>query len=166
MYSQFENIELRSYEASDRAAVFELLQFLPVLYPNGDAWLDKRLGEILNGRGRCTLARRPGQIVGITIETPKNLKSIKLSTIFVHHDFRARGIGTSLLASRVSEWRRESARQCYVTADFRIAEQLRSFLGRFSFEERAFLRNRYGEGRHEVVFCWTSERDQQHLRSD
>ena len=160
MYSQFRNIELRSYEASDRAAVFELLEFLPVLYPKGHEWLDKRLGEVLNGRGRCTLAHRPGRIVGITIETPKTQTSIKLSTIFVHHDFRASGIGTSLLASRVALWRRESARQCYVTADFRIAEQLRSFLARFSFKERAFLRNRYGKGRHEVVFCWTSDFDQ------
>lgn len=147
-------ITVRPFEASDRSEVFRLLDFLPTLYPRGFQWLDRRLDDVLDRKARCLLVGGSRRIAGIIIETPKASGTVKLSTIYVHQDFRGQGIGKALLVNTCDHWRAESVRNCYVTADYRVAKDLGSLLAQFSFEETAFLRNRYGDGRHEVVFSW------------
>jgi ribosomal protein S18 acetylase RimI-like enzyme len=144
----------RPYRSLDRDAVFQLLDFLPALYPRGFQWLDARLEEVLEGKARCTLIEMCTQIAGISIETPKARRTVKLSTIFVHPLFRGYGVGTALLTNCCGRWRDESIQRCYVTVDFKIARDLGNLLRRFSFEQTALIENRYGEGRHEVVFSW------------
>jgi hypothetical protein len=143
---------LLPYELSDREQVFSLLSFLPTLYPGGYEWLDRRLEEVLLGAARCTLARVSRRIAGIAIETPKGNGIVKLSTIFVDPKFRHRRIGTALLRNCTNLWRLDSIENCYITADHRIAPDLSPLLAKFSFKEKSVISNRYGPGRHEVVF--------------
>ncbi len=150
---------LRPYEAADRGNVFKLLSFLPTLYPGGFEWLDRRLEEVLKGKGRCTLIKVSGRIAGITIEAPKTARTVKLSTIFVDAHFRGQHIGNALLANCCNRWQQEHVKSCYVTADYRIARDLSPLLGQFSFKETTLIMNRYGQGRHEVVFLRNSDRD-------
>jgi len=150
---------LRPYEAADRGNVFNLLSFLPTLYPRSFEWLERRLEEVLKGKGRCTLIKLSGRIAGITIEAPKTARTVKLSTIFVDAHFRGQHVGTALLANCCNRWRQELIKSCYVTADYRIARDLSHLLRQFSFKETALIRNRYGPGRHEVVFLRNSDRD-------
>jgi GNAT superfamily N-acetyltransferase len=139
--------------------VFKLLGFLPALYPGSFEWLDRRLEQILEGKGRCTVVNLSGRIAGITIESPKTARTVKLSTIFVDAHFRGRRVGTALLADCCNRWRQELVKSCHVTADYRIARDLSPLLKQFSFKETAMLMNRYGPGRHEVVFLRNSDRD-------
>jgi GNAT superfamily N-acetyltransferase len=149
---------LRHYHANDRSRVFQLLSFLPTLYPGGFAWLDGRLREVLDGKARCTLAVKRSEILGITIETPKSAHCVKLSTVFVRPEYRGGGVGRALLNACHDHWQRDSISRCYVTADYRVADHLGKLLRPFCFERTCLVQNRYGEGRDEVIFCWDSAR--------
>jgi GNAT superfamily N-acetyltransferase len=152
------NVTLRHYQSRDRSQVLRLLSFLPELYPDGFAWLDRRLTGVVDGKARCTLAVKGEEILGITIETPKGHRSVKLSTIFVHPRFRGMGVGTLLMQGCSERWQRDSILHCHVTADHRVADSLEKVLRHFSFEKIAVVNDRYGEGRHEVVFSWYADK--------
>jgi GNAT superfamily N-acetyltransferase len=151
-------VYLRRFQSGDRTQVLRLLSFLPDLYPGGSVWLDSRLNDVVDGKARCTLALRGEIILGITIETPKGCQAVKLSTIFVHPRFRGIGIGKLLMQVCSEQWQRDSILHCHVTADHRVADSLEKVLRHFSFEKTAVVNDRYGEGRHEVVFSWHADK--------
>src|ERR1041385_3584495 len=106
---------LREYRRADRGEVFDLLHALPVWYPGGDAWLSQRLNDTLRACGWCTLILNRDRVIAISIETPKRHSEVKLSTFFVHSDFRRQGVGSVLLANSVSRWRGHHLHRSYVT---------------------------------------------------
>ena len=146
---------IRPYSQSDHGAVLKLLSILPLLYPEGDLWLESRLQDASRGKARCMIAdtRRWGP-VGITIETPKGPRKVKLSTIFVSPRFRELGIGTALLQRCREHWRSKKLRNVYVTADTNSASELLPLISRYGFKLIATEFNRYGPDRHEMVLSW------------
>jgi N-acetylglutamate synthase-like GNAT family acetyltransferase len=145
---------IRPYTRKDYRSVCRLLDDLPARYPNGDAWLDRRLGDVLCGRARCTVAESQSQVIGITIETPKSRRRLKLSTIFVRPDYRGFRIGTNLIQTCHSRWICEELEQVYVTADERIRSLIIPPLQRVGFELVSIIPDRYGAGQNEMVLCW------------
>jgi GNAT superfamily N-acetyltransferase len=147
-------VSLRPYQGSDRSAVTSLLAILPSLYPKGDEWLDRRLGEVLRGKARCTVAVINTQPIGVAIETPKGQGKLKLSTIFVHRRYRGLGVGNCLMYRCYETWLRDNLSQVHLTSDVRIAHALLPLLKRFRFESEAVEYSRYGSDRDEQIHVW------------
>lgn len=145
---------LRPYGRNDRTSVFRLLSILPSLYPKGETWLDHRLDAVIQGKARCNLVTMGNVLVGVTVETPKGKRRLKLSTILVHPFFRGKGIGNLLLDNCRNYWMHSKVDQVYVTVASHIAPNLSSLLHSFDFKANAVEKERYGEGRDEVVFLW------------
>ncbi len=146
--------QLRPYSARDSRKVWRLLTILPKLYPNGSEWLDRRLNDVLTNKARCTVAVSDDAIVGITIESFKGLRTVKLSTIFVRRGSRRMGVGQALLNRCRSHWLSAGVDRAYVTADLHSSSPLDSLLLRYGFHLHCIEANRYGEGRNEAVFGW------------
>jgi ribosomal protein S18 acetylase RimI-like enzyme len=142
---------LRSYQAPDRPAVFELLHGLPELYPNGSAWLHARLDRVLQHEAYCTLAVQGERLVGIMIETPKSGERLKLSTLYVSPAYRGIGVGRMLVEAGMRRWIGKRLHYVYVTVDHRLVEQFKQLLGPHGFETIAMDLDRYGTGRHEAI---------------
>jgi GNAT superfamily N-acetyltransferase len=148
------SVYLRSFTRYDRVSVFNLLSFLPTLYPKGYSWLDSRLDDVLAGRARCTLAVTPWDVAGVTIETPKGAKRLKLSTIYVNPRFRGLGVGASLLRHCKAKWEQEELSGVHVTADTRRLDALLPLLTNHGFSVTAMDKERYGPNRDEMIFNW------------
>ncbi len=147
-------VVFRPFRASDRGPLFRLLSVLPQLYPNGYAWLDRRLDDVLARRARCTIAAGPWGVMGATIESPKGARRLKLSTIYVHPRFRGLNVGTELLKRCRADWLREGVDSVHVTADARRAGLLLPLFTRFGFEAETLEPGRYGDERDELIFSW------------
>jgi GNAT superfamily N-acetyltransferase len=143
-----------SLDSVDIRAVAGLLVELPLLYPGGALWLKERLNDSIRGDARCTIARLNDQVVGATIETPKPNSRMKLSTIYVAPSARGLGIGTRLFGLAKSRWKGGGTRESYVTVPHHRVEQLERLLLPAGFTPTAREANRYGAGRHEVVYTW------------
>ncbi len=152
------SIVFRPFQPGDRRTVFQLLSILPSLYPNGSSWLKRRLDDVLAGKARCTVAVSQWGIVGTTIETPKGLHRIKLSTIFVHPYFRGLNIGTRLLDRCRADWLRGDIDRVYVTSDLRRVGVLLPVLTRFGFRTEAIELGRYGSERDEIILSWNGNK--------
>ena len=112
---------LKPFEAGDRPTVFALLSDIPLLYPQGGEWLHRRLLDVASGKARCTLAMSRWNPVGATIESPKDRRRLKLSTVYVHPSFRQRGVGSRLIAAASRQWQRDELDEVCLTADIRRA---------------------------------------------
>lgn len=148
------SVTIRPYHESDRADVFSLLADLPLFYPDALSWLDQRLRDVLAGRARCTLALFRSSVVGITIETPKQPRRLKLSTFFVHPNCRRRGIGSCLLATCQQRWVRDQLEHVYITVPAAATADMLPLLERFGFQVTSVERNLYGPGLDEVILYW------------
>lgn len=147
------DMTVRAATASDRTRVTGALGCLPRLYPGGGAWLDRRFDDALLGRSRLAVAAGDGRLLGLTLDTPKGEHRRKLSTLFVHPQFRHKGVGTWLLFLTFEHWLREGVRDAWIT----VPEHDRAtttFLEGHGFRPLPTLRDRYGPGRSEVVSVW------------
>jgi GNAT superfamily N-acetyltransferase len=147
-------VNLRPYQRDDRADVTNLLAILPSLYPKGDEWLDRRLDDVLRGRARCTVAVIKRKPVGVTIETPKGRSKLKLSTIFVHQQYRGLGVGSCLMYRCHETWVMDNLSQVHLTSDVRIGSALLPLLKSFGFKSEILEYSRYGSGRDEQIHVW------------
>jgi ribosomal protein S18 acetylase RimI-like enzyme len=144
---------LRHYRSADDNQVRNLLKVLPILYPNGAKWLDRRLSDVLDGKAVCRVALWRRLVIALTIETPKGSGAVKLSTICVDERFRHLGIGRALLARSYRGWLHHDVCSAYVTADSSLLPALLPLLDCFGFQIIGLDRNRYAQGRDELVFC-------------
>jgi len=133
----------------------------PVLraYPGGNAWLARRLDEVLAGEAGCNLSRDSWGLRAITIETPKGHGQLKLSTFWVAPRVRGRGLGTALLHRSRRRWLRDELEKVWVTVCPDGYQDLSAMLPRHGFLETATEMDRYGENRPEAIFIWHPERD-------
>jgi GNAT superfamily N-acetyltransferase len=147
---------LRPYSHADRAGVTELLRFLPALYPNGNSWLQRRLTDAEQGKALCTVAvsGNSERLAGLTIETPKGKASVKLSTIYVHPEYRSRGIGSLLLRRARNRWIHSDTTSAYVTVDESRRHLLAPLLQSNHFILGAVEPGRYAADRTEYVYVW------------
>ena len=86
-------IGIRNYRFGDRDHVFRLLSFLPKLYPRSFDWLERRLNEVEREHAFCSVAIAHSTIAGVLIETPKGIRTSKISTFFVGNQACKRGLG-------------------------------------------------------------------------
>src|SRR5260370_4029906 len=93
------------YRSRHRAVVFRDLG--PVLAdgcPRSDEWLERRLQDVASGRAACELVPDRRGLRGITIETAKGGRKLKLSTIWVAERARGQGLGGLLLDRCRGRW--------------------------------------------------------------
>jgi GNAT superfamily N-acetyltransferase len=138
---------------ADLPAVTRLLDpTLSNLYPNGRLWLRRRLIDVLAGDAVALVAHGADAAVGAAILTPKPGHGMKLSTIYVSDCARSHGVGTHLLSSAVQLADDARVAELWVTVAHHIAPELSPLLEREGFTETAYESNRYGLGRHEIVY--------------
>jgi len=150
----------RPYASFDRRLVMsQLSPVLSDLYPGATKWLDRRLDDVEYGTAACRLIRSGASLKGVTIETPKGQNRLKLSTLWVGSDYRRMGIGRALLDACRVRWVERGLESVTLTADTSAASDLGVLLRRSGFTVAKIERDRYGEGRHEVIFEWLPVRD-------
>lgn len=143
-------LAMRSLDGDDVDEVKRILVALPVDYPGGDQWLERRLVDVLDGRATCELATLGGRVVGLTIGTPKG-QATKLSTIYVVPTARRVGVASALLDSFIAQACSNGDREIYVTAAHHRWPELQRLFESRGFIVSAVEFDRYGPGRHEVV---------------
>ncbi|MFF7645203.1 hypothetical protein [Streptomyces canus] len=143
---------IRAYSVADEPHVRELLEDLPDLYPHGDKWLDRTFGEVGREKARLTVVEIGADIVAVSIEKPKSHGRMKLSTLYIHPDFRNMRVGTSFFRYLDNRWRSEKWKEVYMTVASQGAYELERLVKVFGFGCVAVQEDRYGQGRDEVVF--------------
>jgi predicted GNAT family acetyltransferase len=92
--------------------------------------------------------------VALASEAHKGSKSIKLCTFWVHPSARKRGVGTTLLEQRVTNWLKSDIAAAHVTVRRNRAGDLMPLFSRLGFRELCTDVDRYGSGNDEVVLHW------------
>ena len=128
-------------------------------YPAGADWLDRRLDDVESEVARCLVVASGIFVVGAAIETPKERQRLKLSTLWMASPWRGLGHGGALLDRLRRRWLADELERVNLTAEATIASSMGKFLSRAGFRTACIDRDRYGEGRHEVVFEWRPETD-------
>jgi len=131
----------------------ELLDFLPVLYPGGSEWLNKRLNQVEEGcaDGRIVRATN-GDLAGVVLGVLKPTGRYKISTLFVSPAHRRRGIGAALLDAALAKALDHGAHETYITGAASVRANLEPLLQSRAFRCVAVEQDRYGAGRDECVF--------------
>jgi GNAT superfamily N-acetyltransferase len=143
-------VNVRAIRPGDRPFLAHCAPFIQATYPGGDVWLDRRLDDILIGRGRGVLATVNGRPAGFAISTDKGEHREKLSTLFVHPAARHLGCGRRLIGALGDLWCLDDVRDAYVTcpAGDRTTQR---FFERQGFVPVAVIQDRYGPHRDEAV---------------
>jgi hypothetical protein len=151
---------VRAYYAEDRELIIaQLAPLIASLYPDGQDWLDRRLTDVAAGDATSEIVGTPAALQGITIETPKSPRRVKLSTIWVPASCRNQGVGSVLIDSRRRDWLRRGVREASLTARADVASDLERLLLPRGFDIVDVEADRYGEGLDEVIFQWRARRD-------
>jgi ribosomal protein S18 acetylase RimI-like enzyme len=95
-----------------------------------------------------------GVLAGILIETPKDARSLKLSTLWVATDFRHRGIGRRLLEDGQRRWLRRELELVTVTVAWNGGSEAVSAFASVGFRPLILAKERYGPNRDELVMTW------------
>lgn len=127
------------------------------LYPQGRRLFEARLGDVVEGRARCTVAVKRGSVVAVAVESPKGARRLKLSTLWVHPLYRRRGVGTALLGGVVADWLERDLERVHLTVCLNEYDGILGLLHNFGFHHLTVERNRYGDGRDEAVLIWTPD---------
>ena len=153
MEADLVHVRARAFRASDRPEVVNLLAILPMLYPGGDRWLQRRLTDSLEGMAECTVVEdtRTRDLCAVAIVTPK-LRALKLSTFYVAENHRLRGVGKFLLSDLIDSWERRGQLEAYVTVAHHLDETFAKLVQPAGFLRLHEEKNRYGVGRHEVIW--------------
>ena len=138
--------------ATPAEEVIELLDFLPVLYPGGDVWLPRALAEVEGGVADGFEVRVDGKLAGVLLGRIKSAGQYKIRTLFVAPAFRGRGLGRSLVQAGLRAAAHRGATHAYITFAHTLESQIAPLLKSEGFREEGNAINRYGVGRHEVVY--------------
>jgi hypothetical protein len=109
------SISIRNYKTEDRNDVFRLLSFLPDLYPQSFDWLERRLVDIERKHAHCAVALVNYRIAGILIDTPKGVRTSKISTLFVREQQCRSGLGSRLIEASARRWYADGVDDIYIT---------------------------------------------------
>jgi N-acetylglutamate synthase-like GNAT family acetyltransferase len=132
--------------------VFDLLSFLPDLYPQSFDWLERRLTDIERKHAYCTIALINHRISGILIDTPKGIRTAKISTLFVRDQACRSGLGSRLFEASARRWYAADVDSVYITVAGLKQRRIDAFLRSNQFVQSANLPDRYGPGRNEIVY--------------
>jgi GNAT superfamily N-acetyltransferase len=145
-------VSIRHYRAEDRDHVFHLLSFLPDLYPRSFDWLERRLIDVERKQAYCMIGFLNCSVAGILIDTPKGIRTSKISTFFVKEQAHRKGLGTLLLEASARRWRIRGVDDVYVTVASQKRRSIDAFLRSNGFLKTAELCERYGPNRSELVY--------------
>lgn len=133
--------------------VRELLDFLPVLYPGGEQWLDARLRLIDERKAVAHLVRdHAGTLVGVMLGIAKDAHRFKVSTLYVAPGHRGAGVGRTLLDAALLHAQQAECTEVYITGATTVRDELSPLLSSRGFVRIATERDRYGVGRDEDVY--------------
>lgn len=133
--------------------VRNLLDFLPVLYPGGEQWLDARLRLIDEGGAVAHLVRdSAGALIGVLLGIAKESRRFKVSTLYVAPGHRGTGIGRTLIDSALLHARQAECEEIYITGATTVRDELSPLLSSRGFVRVATEKDRYGVGRDEDVY--------------
>jgi GNAT superfamily N-acetyltransferase len=139
---------VRRATKDDRAALDALLAPLRADYPDFQGWLSRTLSEpttIVNlGVVDGSSAK------GVAIWKPKDARTAKLSTFYLHPDARNLGLGQHLLFHCLRQWVEKRVERAYVTAGADKEDVIRFCLG-FGFRVEGAALRRYSGGETELV---------------
>lgn len=148
-------VRVSSLTESDVPAVMALLDGLPALYPEGDAWLRDKIEDGLRGKARFTTLWSGTHLLGVSIETPKHGPDgvkVKLSSFCITDEFRGLGLGRFLASVLGERWTAEKTPEVYFTVAAQNYDGVNAVFEPLGFRQVAVCPNRYGEGRDELVF--------------
>jgi GNAT superfamily N-acetyltransferase len=134
--------------------IHRLLEELPELYPAADRWLTRTLSEWHHGTVRINVAEAADRVVGITIAKPKTGDSDKLCTLYVDASWRRLGVGHALLAEAALDWASRDLASVVLTCRLELSGQFTLLLSQFGFRTMGVQTDRYGVGKHEVIYEW------------
>jgi len=138
---------VRSYSASDKEAVMQLLSNLPKLYPGAADWLERTLDLSLEKQATCWLAEEQ-TIIGIIILKPKGSK-LKIANFYVAESARRQGVGQTLLHHTLDEW--QNYQEVFITLAPESKLTVMPFLAPYGFQEVAISKDRYRPGYDEII---------------
>lgn len=143
-----QSVAVRRATPKDRGALEELLSPLRADYPDFEGWLSKTLGEpatVVN-IGVVEGVRASG----VAIWKPKDRRSAKLSTFYLHPQARNLGLGQHLLFHCLRQWVEKRVERAYVTAGAEKSDLI-SFCLNFGFRIEGASQRRYSKEGTELV---------------
>lgn len=144
-------VKYRVFEQEDLQNVASLLSGLKNYYPGFEKWLVRKTSE---PKTFCYIAEVDRTIVGVVISAPENNKTYKISTLFVHPDFRNKKVGTTLVKlahDNASSY--PHMEQMFITSDKSLLPTLGEWLHKtYGFVPLYAEPNRYIEGHAEVFY--------------
>lgn len=152
--SMFEHRELR---ATDRQAVFQLLEDIDLRYPSGQHWLDQRYDDIILRKALGMGVFANGRLAGLTILSPKGERRSKLSTIKVASGWRRHGVGTALLDFVQEFWRWSAVVEAWVTVNSDDPQTTAFLIDHGGFDLHDCVGQRYLESSSENILKWTPD---------
>lgn len=141
------------WRQGDRRSIFNLLSFLPSLYPGASQWLDRRLDDVERGRAACTIGGFGNVVSGILIESPKGRRHTKISTFFVRSAVAGSGLGSKILGRHECEWSANGIDRAHITVAAERIGAIGGFLLMKGFVPTVRIADRYRHDSVETVFA-------------
>lgn len=117
--------------------------------------IDERLLHGVQSGYHFLFGELTGRMIGYTCygPIPGAPNRYDLYWIVVHHDFRQRGIGKSLLSKTEAIIRKKKGQRIYIDTSSRDQYRTtRMFYDACGFREEAMLKDFYGPGDHKVIY--------------
>lgn len=141
---------VRRATAQDRLAIAELLAPVRNDYPEFDGWLDRTLSDptaVLN-LGVVDQAK----VHGVAFWKPKDHRTAKLTTFYLHPEARNVGLGQHMLFHCLRQWVEKGVERAFLTAGSEKEDIIRFCLA-FGFRIEGVAHRRYVAGGNEVVLA-------------
>ena len=146
---------IRRAMSPDESRLFETVgDVVDALYPAGREELMAKLLFNESIGDHSFVATVDGEIVAYAAESAKANGRLKLSTFWVHEDFRRQHIGSRLISFLVERWIKSGLQSVHVTVRAGRDTELLGLLSNYGFRFLTTARNRYGAGRDEVILLW------------
>lgn len=143
---------LNCADADERRRIHDLLDFLPVLYPGGDTWLERRLDDVAENRAYAYAMEAEDAVAAVCIGIHKPSRRFKISTLFVAPEHRGKGFGRALLKAMITQAVTVGAEEAYITGATSVRHELGALLHSAGFAHVHTEPCRYGPDRDEDVY--------------
>jgi ribosomal protein S18 acetylase RimI-like enzyme len=146
---------VRTIEPKELPEVTSTFPELQQLYPDFEAWTEKKRVEIAEGKAEACVANYGGENAGFALTTDKDPmhKVRKISTLYIKPRYQHQGIGPRLLFGLLERAAQEGVEKLYVTVSEERRQQLEVLLDQYGFFVEGVSGRRYRRGSCEWV--WT-----------
>lgn len=144
------SLAVRLASSNDRADLAALLAPLRDDYDDFEGWLAKTLSDPKTVVNVGVVDGTKPQ--GVAIWKPKDARTAKLSTFYLHPDARRGGLGQHMLFHCIRQWIEKLIERAYVTAGAE-KEDIIDFLLGFGFRIEGAAQRRYTKGGTEFVLA-------------